>query len=611
MKKLLLTASAAVLALTTVYAASVSDAEIREVARQPHPRLLTQGSPAATLQANAKLPMGKLAAAAVLKNADFRLTQPVTPRQEKHGQRLLVYSRLVLEKITHLLVAWQLTGDDRYAEKAKAEMLAAAKNREWYLRFYLDCAEMTLAVSLAYDWLYDRLSPAERDLVANAIIEKGLKTSLQPGQWWVASTNNWCQVCHTAMVAAAIAVADREPAMARQIINRALKHLPKVMDVSYSANGTYPEGPGYWAYGTNYNCLLLALLDNAFGKSFGLDRIAGFDHTGDFILGCIGNTGKSFSYSDCSPGVGIGFANIYLAKKFNRPDWLAPQHYAALRELTGKKSSGNRLFPLTLFYIDAMPEQPDQSRTPKSYCSGPSKKVQIATLRSGFDRNDTYLGVKGGSPSVNHGHMDAGSFILESDGIRWCLDIGTSNYGNLEKKGIKRLFNSAQDSDRWKVFRLGAKSHNILRIDDQDQVTRGFAQITSASDSEVAVNLDTVYAGQAKTVRRTFKLLPDGAVEVRDELTGVRGSEVSAQFCTDATDIVSMSDGIRLEENGRKLKVTATSSAPGSWQCVPAAKLLQKWDVGEKGKYMIAYRVRVPDSGKVSLTMKFTPVREK
>ena len=41
----------------------------------------------------------------------------------------------------------------------------------------------------------------------------------------------------------------------------------------------------------------------------------------------------------------------------------------------------------------------------------------VFIYRGGWDsKKDTYLGVKGGSPSTSHAHMDAGSFIFERDG---------------------------------------------------------------------------------------------------------------------------------------------------------------------------------------------------
>ena len=41
----------------------------------------------------------------------------------------------------------------------------------------------------------------------------------------------------------------------------------------------------------------------------------------------------------------------------------------------------------------------------------------VFIYRGGWDsKEDTYLGVKGGSPSTSHAHMDAGSFIFERRG---------------------------------------------------------------------------------------------------------------------------------------------------------------------------------------------------
>lgn len=37
---------------------------------------------------------------------------------------------------------------------------------------------MTFAVSIGYDWLYDKLSDTSREKIKTAIIEKGLKPSL-------------------------------------------------------------------------------------------------------------------------------------------------------------------------------------------------------------------------------------------------------------------------------------------------------------------------------------------------------------------------------------------------------------------------------------------------
>ena len=53
-----------------------------------------------------------------------------------------------------------------------------------------------------------------------------------------------------------------------------------------------------------------------------------------------------------------------------------------------------------------------------------------------------------------------------ADGIRWAVDLGSQNYYSIEKLGMN-LWNSKQDSDRWKIFRLSSSSHNVVTIDGQ------------------------------------------------------------------------------------------------------------------------------------------------
>ena len=47
-----------------------------------------------------------------------------------------------------------------------------------------------------------------------------------------------------------------------------------------------------------------------------------------------------------------------------------------------------------------------------------------------------FLGFKLGSPSVEHGHMDVGSFVFDSDGVRWAMDFGQQEYESLESKTL-------------------------------------------------------------------------------------------------------------------------------------------------------------------------------
>ena len=76
----------------------------------------------------------------------------------------------------------------------------------------------------------------------------------------------------------------------------------------------------------------------------------------------------------------------------------------------------------------------------------PVKKVYVAQgknpvclMRTSWkDPEALFIGFKAGSPSVNHGHMDIGSFIAEANGVRWAVDLGSQNYESLESKGMSR-----------------------------------------------------------------------------------------------------------------------------------------------------------------------------
>ena len=46
-------------------------------------------------------------------------------------------------------------------------------------RHFLDTAEMTHALAIAYDWLYDQWSESQRATIRKAIVELGLKPGMR------------------------------------------------------------------------------------------------------------------------------------------------------------------------------------------------------------------------------------------------------------------------------------------------------------------------------------------------------------------------------------------------------------------------------------------------
>ena len=64
--------------------------------------------------------------------------------------------------------------------------------------------------------------------------------------------------------------------------------------------------------------------------------------------------------------------------------------------------------------------------------------MPVALIRTGWNEGEGfYVGIKGGTASANHAHMDAGSFVFEASGVRWAQDLGMQEYYSLEKENVR------------------------------------------------------------------------------------------------------------------------------------------------------------------------------
>jgi hypothetical protein len=276
----------------------------------------------------------------------------------KQGRRLLHRSREALSRVIHLSFAARMTGDQRYATRTIEEMKAAAAMPDWNPSHFLDTAEMTLALAIGYDWLYAQMTPDDRAVIREAIETKGLGPYLRPGakHGWERGGNNWSQVCHAGMVAGALALLEDDPQRATDVVSRAVAGLPYAMKV-YEPDGTYPEGPSYWNYGTTLNVVLIATLESALGTDFALTQRPGFLKTGEFPLHVTGATGRYFNFSDCGTGTPFSPAMIWFASRARRPELLWFENGLLEREAaeivaSKGETQGDRFFPLVLVWGD-------------------------------------------------------------------------------------------------------------------------------------------------------------------------------------------------------------------------------------------------------------------
>jgi hypothetical protein len=533
-----------------------------------HPRLLADAARWTELRELIKTsPTHRELYAFLRRSADALLQKPpVDYTPKRPGENILAIIRDAEDRIFTLAMMYRLSGDKAYLGGALDVMRGLAAT-PWPEGHFLDPATACGSLAVGYDWLFDELTPAERDTFASKIKTAGLEltTHDQEHLSFLWADFNWNQICNTGLTLGALAIADREPDLARYIVNRTLAMIPRVA-AAYAPDGVYPEGPGYWAYGTSYQVMLIEALRSSLHTSHDLEKSPGFLESASVIDQVTGPSGGYFNTFDTRPGRTNQNLVYWFARETRHPE-LAAKELARLRQAIADgapKSSVGLAFALLWFPPAPTPATADTARTAAPLHWQGGGHQPLAILRSTWhDPAATWFAIKGGTADYSHGHMDAGSFVLEAGGVRWALDPEIEDYLDVRSRtGLThgQFFSYAQDSQRWAHFRLGPEGHNILRFDGARQNVSGHATIAPLVESAdgsatVEVNLDSTYAGQASRVRCTATLRPDASVVLADTWTTLdKPADVAWQFLTRAT-VTREPSGLRLDQDGRTLRL--------------------------------------------------------
>ena len=543
---------------------------------------------------------------AIIGECNVIITKPELGRVMT-GRRLLGTSRELLRRVFFLSYGYRMTANKRYLEKAEKEMLAVSRFTDWNPSHFLDVAEMTMGVAIGYDWLFNGLTENTRETVKQAIVQKGLNPSKESQyNWWLKTENNWNQVCNAGMTFGALAVKEDYPSLANEIIERAFASIPLSMEV-YKPEGVYPEGYGYWGYGTTFNILFLCAVEKALGSDRGLSHSPGFLQTSDFLKHMIAPSGKNFNWSDNGLGASLSPAMFWLAQKSDKPSVLWSEK-AFLEGEDFSKFKGIRELPAIMIWGKNIPL--DKITEPKEKCWFGQGTNPVAMMRTSWtDPNAIYLGFKSGSPSINHGHMDVGSFVMEADGVRWASDPGMQNYESLESKGMS-IFGRTQDAQRWTIYRMNNHSHNVITINNQHQQVKGYGKIDAYSDAEafsyVVSDISSVYDGQMKQVVRGVAIKDGKYVVVRDEVETL-GKETKLKWAMFTfADVELGENSAILNQDNKKLYIQVKSPSNiemKTWSTVPT----NDYDAANPGTVMVGFECNLPANSKESFEILLIP----
>jgi len=555
---------------------------------QGHPRLIMTNEKFEAIRSNLASanpdPVYVAAKKKVIKRANEYLVKKSSGYEIRDGVRLIYVSKEIQDEILVCAMAYHLTLEDKYAERAWLAMYNASCFVDWHPWHMLDVGELALGVGLGYDWLYHWLDEGQRKIIKDTLVEHGLNNIINdhtgkavPGSdhknplhrsWnWRGGNpvNNWRFIAGGGVAVALLAICDE--LSGKDLANCEISLKQSLLDIReplslYAPGGAYPEGLGYWGFANQYYCAHMSSLLTAAGSDYGYTVAPGLRHTTNFVLALNGSN-STFNYGDAGRASAmIEPPILYYADKFN--DYSAAQ--ARMKRIM--LGEGNK-FDFLYYNPRFSNSENANSGSLDTYLMD----SEVYSTRSGREDDDIWASIHFGDNFADHGQYDMGTFVLDAMGRNFFQDLGSGNY-NLPS----RFTNS---------YRYRAEGHNTIVI-NPDQGAGQIFQSTARIDKHESKpqgayaisDMTTAYATWATSMRRGLKL--DNyrrMVTLQDE---VRLKEVSDFWWFAHTD-----GKIEVSEDGKSAYIT-----------IDGKTLLAEIISGENAVFSVTKAVPLPTSPK-------------
>ena len=455
--------------------------------RGPHPYLLFNDADVARLRA--RVDAGDAPArtrwTAVRKRADDLISKPAPSRSGPIG-------------LEDLALAYRMTRDVRYAAAARDAMLRQLARQTWVRDepllkrdppwiSDLGTGFVTASFGIAYDAIYDALTPAERRTLSSGLIRLGVDPIRH--DWLDGATrihtldtmgHNWWGHIVFGGGIAALAVMDddaRARAWADEFDDAAVEWFRfagtrfGTKPRTWGDDGAYSETINYANLGLH--SLLLFRRAWTAGVAQAPSPILGLERTADFFLEAAyprQGGAASLNFGDGSQQMCACQAVADLwALGSRRPEyaWYLAQ-FARSPEHDVWSDAEN------LPFLPTSAEAEAAKKTPDLPISVAFKSQGWAMMRSSWDPDATLLAVKSGF-TWNHNHADEGSFVLHHRGENLLIDSGNVSYGLPEYDGYYRQ----------------SRAHNVVTIDGQAEPPSSLyegSQLPGAIDHMIAAD---------------------------------------------------------------------------------------------------------------------------
>jgi len=506
------------------------------------------------------------------------MQEPFLEHEIYDGRRLLAISRQMVNRLGILGMVYHIGRDPDILDRIDKELINVSNFPDWNPSHFLDVGEMALGVALALDWTGGDLPSSTIEIAETALIEKAINPSFEGNRGWINGDNNWNQVCHGGLIAAAITIAERDLELTSNTISRALDGMPFALK-EYAPDGIYPEGPTYWDYGTMYSVITASMLSSAFGTDFGIADSPGFLESADFRMLVVGPSGEFFNFFDAGSNLlngrgrgdqteawfnrGNGVVNLtWFAAHTGNPLYYDPSYF-----MDDEKERRNSRFDGPAMVWLSQYEHGELSPLPLIW-QGQGKNP-LAIFRGG--NNDPehnpelfYLATKGGRGSLPHGHLDAGSFVFDLDGVRWSKDQGMQSYAAIEQTGFN-LWGRAQDAERWTLQAYNNFGHSTLTVNNALHKADGYAPLIDFkngeddSEPEVTYDMTEIFEGHLQGAIRKFVKEGSRSILIEDRIEPSQSTEVITWQLITTAEVIPVRGGAVLRQEGKELNLEILS----------------------------------------------------
>ncbi|RJS67629.1 hypothetical protein CW680_02585 [Candidatus Bathyarchaeota archaeon] len=352
---------------------------------------------------------------------------------------------MAFRRLEELSFIYALTGEERYAERAKRILFQILGWERWIRT----PTYPSISCVLAYDWLFKSLDGEERREVCRVLIDRALKPFerilSERSEWWTRdSRTNWRSVTHGQIGITALGIAERYENV-KSLVEGCLRGVLAVLDAG-GVDGGWDEGVGYWGYGIGEAVRFAEALKRASNSKVNVFNHPYLKVTGDFGLYLETPDGGCFNFADCGYRPPNPWLMAKLAAEQRNPYW----QWCAERNLKADIHS-------FLWYDPELKGEKPRGLAPSKHFRG----IDVAVLRGGWDEKDVFLGFKSGLTTAHHGHLDINSFMLSAFGRRLVQDLGVWSYAD-------HVFWD-RSGPRWDFEANATVGHNTLLVDGEGQ----------------------------------------------------------------------------------------------------------------------------------------------